>query len=482
MKITLALSILTSSLSLLNLAGADEIIQVHGSGTTNPSKCIWHIMSLFNGGSRAPIRMTYRAVGSTTGQKEFLGGENSTVALVPRNDFGAGDIPISKERFDLLQEHAFPEGDSSVKKMVHLPFALSSVSFFYRIDGVDEVDLDACELAKIFRRKITSWDDPEIVKNNPALAKKDIKIRVCRRTNGSSSTASITKFLNRRCPAEWPDDMVASKLTNWDADTKAVEGSAGMTACIDDNDGAIGYMESGHGWSESLQEVSVLNADGEYITSKTAFENGGIASAASGAELPSNLDDDWSAVDFIDKKGKGTYPIVLMSYVYVRRHISEFMQDEHNRGLFKLFLESLYMENYIGNCADLAFTPVPTQVKTNAVKSISSKIIWNFSNTVNPWIFETSTEAYFGADDYVISSKRKSYQGVEFDSIAGMEAKQLQEIKELFELAEMKLDYNLFTDYQKGRINTAIILSSISFALWGVLVFGFIIRKYVFRM
>lgn len=105
--------------------------------------------------------------------------------------------------------------------------------------------------------------------------------------------------------------MVGSKLDNWNLETKAVEGSAGMTACIDDNDGAIGYMESGHGWAESLQEVSVQNLENEYITSRSAFLNGGIASAASDSELPRNLDEDWSAVDFIDKVS--VFEIVLYS-------------------------------------------------------------------------------------------------------------------------------------------------------------------------
>ena len=158
------------------------------------------------------------------------------------------------------------------------------------------------------------------------------------------------------------------------------------------------------------------------------------------------------------------------------------MTNEINRGLFKLFLESLYMDNYIGNCADLAFTPVPTEVKSKAVTSINSKILWEFTDGQNPWSFETSTAPFDGAGDYVISSKRKSYQGVQFDNVAAMEQKEVQDIQELFELAEMKLDYNRFTDYQKGRIDIAIILSAISFALWSVLLVGFIVKKFVFRM
>ncbi len=206
--------------------------QIHGSGTTNPSKCIWHIMSLFNQRAKLPIRMTYRAVGSSTGQAEFLGVDNtnphsteddaqtglhwreyllvdflrnkwnfsngltssdcdhsSLFTNLAHTDFGAGDIPISTEKYNAL--NASPTGNSA-KKMVHLPFALSSVSFFYNLDGAEEIELDGCLLAKIFSRKITKWNDEEIVASNPKLADNDSEITVCRRTLGSSSTKSIT--------------------------------------------------------------------------------------------------------------------------------------------------------------------------------------------------------------------------------------------------------------------------------------------------
>jgi len=46
-------------------------IQVDGSGTTNPSKFFWQIMEMMRVRSAKDFRLTYRAVGSGTGQKEF---------------------------------------------------------------------------------------------------------------------------------------------------------------------------------------------------------------------------------------------------------------------------------------------------------------------------------------------------------------------------------------------------------------------------
>ena len=96
--------------------------------------------------------------------------------------------------------------------------------------------------------------------------------------------------------------MVGSKLDGkWHATTHPCEGSAGMTACVKDNAGSIGYMDSGHGWSEELAEVNVRNEDGFYVTSKHAHENGGITYAAEEALTPMHADDDWSHVHFLNK-------------------------------------------------------------------------------------------------------------------------------------------------------------------------------------
>lgn len=149
-------------------------------------------MSLFNARSRDPIRMTYRAVGSSTGQAEFL--EMYT-------DFGAGGIPISTGKYNELNQ------GKSGPQMAHFPFALSSISFFYNlddgggvdggvdgVDGVDEkINLNGCLVAKIFSRKITRWDDSELVAINPGLKGKDEDITVCRRTFGSFTAKTITQ-------------------------------------------------------------------------------------------------------------------------------------------------------------------------------------------------------------------------------------------------------------------------------------------------
>ena len=173
------------------LASANgQVLQLHGSGTTNPSKCFWLLMDQIMDRAKPLMRMTYRAVGSSTGQHEFLGQNyTGTNAFVGINDFGSGDIPIPTEGYKALK--------AAGKDVVHLPFMMGAISFFHSIPGLgsDGIALDSCILAKIFKRKIIFWDDEEIMENNPgvSLPYANFPIKVAHRVLGSSSTFSITE-------------------------------------------------------------------------------------------------------------------------------------------------------------------------------------------------------------------------------------------------------------------------------------------------
>ena len=151
---------------------------------------------------KIPTRLTYRAVGSGTGQKEFLGKAidvdgTETNTFEAYNDFGAGDIPISREDRQTWLDQGI--------EFVQLPFVLSAVSFFHSIPGVPTGDqglnMTACLLARIFDADITTWDHPDIKEINPGLnVAEGYPIFVGRRVLGSSSTYSITHYLHAQCP------------------------------------------------------------------------------------------------------------------------------------------------------------------------------------------------------------------------------------------------------------------------------------------
>lgn len=144
--------------------------------------------------AKIPLHMTYRAVGSSTGQSEFMAsGPMGTDTSVPSNDFGSGDIPISTEDYNTLTSQGI--------EIVQLPIVMGAISLFHSIpnvpDGVGGLNLTSCLIARIFKREIRIWDHDDIVAINPNLKDKlpssNYAITVAHRNLGSSSTASITQ-------------------------------------------------------------------------------------------------------------------------------------------------------------------------------------------------------------------------------------------------------------------------------------------------
>ena len=227
-----------------------EIEVMHGSGTTNPSKLFWQAMELMTERSKKPLHLTYRAVGSSTGQKEFVGSENN---YEPWNNFGSGDIPMTASRYAELTTQG--------RKMVHVPFALGGIGVFHSVPGTTPIDLTGCLLARIFSRDITDWGHADIKAANPDMTYTG-PIKVVHRVQGSSSTAGFTSYLGQKCPDSW--DLGSGSTITWPEGTFEAQGSGGMASFIADpeNEGAIGYIDAGHGHNAGLSEIELQNKEG----------------------------------------------------------------------------------------------------------------------------------------------------------------------------------------------------------------------------
>lgn len=375
-------------------------IEIHGSGTTNPSRCLWLIMEQFTERAKVPIRLTYRAVGSSTGQREFVGN-----VTVPANDFGAGDIPMPRDKWETLQ--------NAGRSMLHLPFVMSATGFFHSVPGVPEdgpggqegIKLTPCILAKIFGRRIEYWDDDQILVLNPnlkeVLPRDNFPITVARRFRGS--------YLHEACPEEWASDLVGNFI-QWPEGTVACEGSDGMANCLRDIPGAIGYIDASRGHDErGLREIMLQNRAGTFLTSLQASVQGGIGDAALSGSVPSSAEDDFSAVSFINQPGMYTWPLVGTSFAYARLD-GTYVGAPEERSLLIAFLRSLYDPSFIGQCERFGFTPVPNAVRDMSLAGLA-RAEAGLPESAPRWTFEADTMPLEGQGDYVISTRRRSYAG-----------------------------------------------------------------------
>lgn len=216
--------------------------------------------------------------------RRFVGSTNGYQAL---NAFGAGDIPMTSSRYNEVISHG--------REMIHVPFAMGGIAIFHSVPAANlgtngELDLSGCLLAKIFSREIKTWDHPDIVAVNPGMTYTG-DIKVVHRVKGSSSTAGFTEYLSQKCPDHWPASLGSGSTIVWPEGTFEGQGSGGMSSFIQDNDGAIGYIDAGHGHSAGLGEVALLNKDNKYLTTKTADIGaaGTLALAASPSVIPASV-------------------------------------------------------------------------------------------------------------------------------------------------------------------------------------------------
>jgi len=468
-------SLLLSSCLMSVTVGHGDIIEVHGSGTTNPSKCYWHIMDSIMDRVKLPTRMTYRAVGSSTGIKEFMGKQEDGYKQL--NHFGSGDIPLDAEEYAAIS--AIDSG------MLHLPVVLGAISLFHSIPNVPSgsagLNMTSCTLARIFKRDITDWLHPDIKAQNPQLealiGEDSYPIKVARRVLGSSSTSSVTKYLNTGCPEHWPADMVSKELGDkWHPDTLPCEGSGGMTDCIRQTPGTIGYIDAGHGHSQNLVEIELKNKDGNFISSLQSDDRGGIGYAAEASDfLPADAYRDFSKVELLNQAGANTWPIVAMSYIYVRKdwtkYGDEFGPDE--QALLMGFLEALYEPTYIDECKELfGFTPAYTNEKLKTLaKNGLQQIIMN--ETATKYVFESKTMAYQGQEENIISVKRRSNAEYERSQLT----KQVKDLKDQLKALQLSQEANLmaatktesetkmYTDGEAQKVTISLIASIVAIIL-----------------
>eukprot|EP00913_Durusdinium_trenchii_P028567 g26793.t2 len=347
------------------------IVPLHGSGTTNTKNWFAKAMKVMEERARVPLFLTYRAVGSGTGQKEFVG--NAANMYKSYSHFGAGDIPMSSTHYTTLM------GQSPPESMVHLPLALGAIAVFHSVPSGEvggALALDACLLAKIFDGQITTWDDAEIKAQNPNMqVPAGQKITVYRRNLGSSSTGGLTGYLNKKCATHWTRG--AGSSITWPDST-------------------------------SFVAVALKNADGTIQTSKESIAAGGVAAAGTAAAsadnvFPADPSGDWSSVNLYDMTGPNTWPIVLVSYLYVKKDQSQ--TNVKTAAALKAFID-MVVSDTDGMAAEFGFTPPSTSLRALS-QSAASTIVYPVG--MQSFTVETSTDPYGGMATNVISKKRHSY-------------------------------------------------------------------------
>jgi phosphate transport system substrate-binding protein len=241
------------------------------------------------------VRINYNPIGSGGGISQI------TAKTV---EFGGSDAPMTDAEYD------------KAKGVQMFPIVAGPVVPVYNIkDDAGTVitatlKFPATALGDIYLGKINKWNDPVLVAANPnvKLPAKDIKVIV--RADSSGTTFTFTDYLAASNP-EYKTKMTgANKLPKWIPSTLAGNQNPGVTALVQNTEGAIGYVEISYAKEGRLPYGAVQNKTGEYVVATAE----GVQAAM--ADFGNDLGDKLVA-SIVNGPSKTAYPISTYTYLMI---------------------------------------------------------------------------------------------------------------------------------------------------------------------
>ena len=400
-------------------SGGATVYELHGSGTTNPSKLIWWAMDKLEERATTPVRMTYRSIGSGDGARDWADTAND--GSFASTDYG-------------LNPSAFSNHGSGFRQ---IPFQLGAVSFFHNIPGVKtgELKLSPCTVAKIWTNEITTWDHADIATDTGMKLPAE-RIKFVYRSNGSSSTYGVKGYMRAACPEVYgaSGDVSASPITQVQSQHSSnpdhyfpVTGSDSMRKAIADNEYSIGYLDAGHGHADDLPEVALKNAEDQWVVTKEGFE-GDIVSADIEAVITDSLlttltnklnagpTTDWSGTDvqLYHKSGDLVWPICAFTFMHLR------VGTGTGEGLAGALAKFILSSEGQAKVPDFLFFKLPESLRAVADGIVDTYV----TATGTTWKFESSygdltVAETMGEASTSFSKKRSNYADYERELMMG---------------------------------------------------------------
>jgi phosphate transport system substrate-binding protein len=235
------------------------------------------------------LQVNYQSVGSGAGVEQF------TAETV---DFGASDTAMKDEEIAKV-----------ARGVILLPMTAGSIVMAYNLPGVADLKLSRAAYSGIATGKITKWNDPAIAADNPGVTLPDRPITFVHRSDGSGTTGVITKNMAAISP-EFEKAIGEGKSVEWPKTGTFVgaKGNEGVTAQIQQTEGAIGYIEYGYATQNNLAFATLENRAGNFIK----VDDEKAAATLANVELPDNL-----RAFVVDADGPDSYPFVTYTWIMV---------------------------------------------------------------------------------------------------------------------------------------------------------------------
>lgn len=274
------------------------------------------------------LRVNYQSVGSGAGVRQFTQG---TV------DFGASDVAMTDEEIKKVE-----------RGVLMLPMTAGSIVLAYNLPNVETgLKLPREVYSGILLGEITNWNDPAIAKANPGVNLPDQAITVVYRSDGSGTTGVFTQHLEAISP-EWKSKVGSGRTVQWPVGVGA-KGNEGVTAQIQQTQGAIGYVEYGYAKQNKLNYAALENQAGNFIEPNEES----AARTLEAVELP----EDFRAF-ILDPQGEQSYPIVTYTWLLAYQQYPNPLTAKAMEGMIQYGLTA--GQQY---ASELGYVPLPQNVK-----------------------------------------------------------------------------------------------------------------------
>lgn len=315
--------------SQLPMSPASALVKINGAGASFPAPLYQRWFVEYNKVDKN-VQVNYQSVGSGAGVKQFMTG---TV------DFGASDVAMKDDEIQKVKNG-----------VILLPVTAGSIVIGYNNKDVPNLKLSRQQLIDVFLGKITDWKQ--------LGASKSKAIKVVYRSDGSGTTGVFTKHLSA-VSAEWKSKVGEDKSVQWPTGIGA-KGNEGVTATIQQTDGAIGYVEYGYAKNNNLKTAQLQNKAGSYVSANLET----ASKTLSQVTLPSNL-----RAFISDPDGAGSYPIV--SYTWILAY-KKYANPEIANNLKKVLKWCVSKTGGQKFSSELGYVPLPDNVITKVNSAINT--------------------------------------------------------------------------------------------------------------
>ncbi|WP_233565670.1 phosphate ABC transporter substrate-binding protein PstS [Cellulomonas sp. PhB143] len=291
------------------------------------------------------VTVNYDPVGSGGGRTNFIKGGTA---------FAGSDAALAD---DELTDAATRCSDSDV---IEIPVYVSPIAVVFNLDGVDNLNLDAATIGKIFDGKITKWNDKAIADQNTDAKLPDLAITPVHRSDESGTTENFTEYLKGAGADGWPYDPSGDFPIEGGQSAK---GTSGIIQTVEGGQGTISYADSSQ--AGDLGTVSIKVGD-EYVAHNP---EGASAIVDASPRVEGRGDADFALEIDRTSTDPSTYPLVLASYDIA----CTTYEDRATADLVKGFLTYVVSEEGQQAAASAAGSaPISDEFRAEAQKAIDA--------------------------------------------------------------------------------------------------------------